>query len=73
MITCGATANAPLVFDDSCCTKCGNNLTFETIRMNCMISSAKAAYLNEAYEESQEQLDYLISKCAGNTVCTQCG
>lgn len=68
-----AIANIPKVISEVC--KCAENVKEQTVIQamlyDIMITSAKASFINEDYEGSQEQIDTLVSQCI-NADCNPC-
>lgn len=64
--------SAPKALGDFCCNSCRKE-TIESVKeFITLIDGAKAAYLNESYDYSQEIIDYLIAVCNNNEICVSC-
>lgn len=64
--------SAPKVIGDFCCSGCNEQSTLEVTKFATLLDTAKAAYVTENYSKSQEIIDYLVSKCTDNNLCTTC-
>lgn len=64
--------SAPKAFKKSCCDDCHDNSIMEIVKFATLLDTSKAAYISEDYNKSQEIIDYLVSKCEGNNLCTTC-
>jgi len=64
--------SAPKVIGDFCCSECNEQSTLEVTKFATLLDTAKAAYVTENYSKSQEIIDYLVSKCTDNNLCTTC-
>lgn len=64
--------SAPKAIGDLCCSECSDKSIIEVMKFATLLDTAKAAYVTENYSKSQEIVDYLVSKCTGNNLCTTC-
>lgn len=64
--------SAPKVIGDLCCSECNEQSVLEVTKFATLLDTAKAAYVTENYSKSQEIIDYLVSKCTDNNLCTTC-
>lgn len=64
--------SAPKVIGNLCCSKCNEESVREVTKFAILLDTSKAAYVTENYTKSQEIIDYLVSKCTTNNLCTTC-